>query len=207
MPNRDAIYPIAHLPNICYIKNVIKAANIIIGDYTYYDAPIDSGKFENNNILFNWGEFGDKLIIGKFCAIAYGTQFMMGSANHRINSISTYPFNLFDGWEKSTPHLSELPFKGDTIIGNDVWFGRECFVLPGVKIGDGCIIGAKSVVTKDVAPYSVVGGNPAKLIRKRFSDTLIDYLLQLKWWDWEEDKIAKNLKALTSGDFELIKKC
>ena len=205
-PDKDAIFPNEALKNMCFIKNVIKAPNIIVGDYTYYDDPVDSTKFEENNVLFNWQEFGDKLIIGKFCAIAQGTQFLMGSANHRMCSVTTYPFNVFGGgWEKSVPHLSALPFKGDTVIGNDVWFGRGCFVMPGVKIGDGAIIAAKTVVTKNVPPYTIAGGNPVRVIKQRFSSELTEFLLELKWWDWSAEKIFKNLEVLCSGDLEKIK--
>lgn len=167
MPDPNEIFPCEY-KNMCYIKNVVKASNIEIGDYTYYSDENDSVNFEKNNILFNYPEFGDKLIIGKFCSIAQGTKIIMGSANHRITSISTYPFNVFGGiWEEKTPsHLSQLPFKGDTIIGNDVWLGRESVIMPGVKIGDGAIIAAYSVVAKDVEPYTVVGGNPARVLKK-----------------------------------------
>ena len=163
----------------CFIKNVVKASNIIIGDYTYYDDIEDPIKFEQNNVLFNYPEFGDK-----FCSIASKTKFIMGLANHRISSVTTYPFNVFGGlWNKNTPeHLSQLPFKGDIVIDNDVWIGRESVIMSGVKIGDGAIIGAYSVVTKNV--YSVVGGNPAKLIKKRFDDELIEILLKVRLWDF-----------------------
>lgn len=205
-PNKNAVFPNEQLKNICYIKNIVKAPNILIGDYTYYDDPIDSTKFEEENILFNWVPFGDKLIIGKFCAIAYGTKFLMGSANHRMTSVTTYPFNVFGyGWEKSVPHLSELPFKGDTVVGNDVWFGRECFIMPGIKIGDGAIIAAKTVVTKDIPPYSIAGGNPVQIIKQRFDNELTQYLLELKWWDWDAQKISENLEVLCSADLEKIK--
>lgn len=167
IPNPNEVFPNEYKTS-CFIKNVIKAPNIIIGDYTYYDDNKDPTGFEKNNVLFNYPEFGDKLIIGKFCSIASQTKFIMGSANHRISSVTTYPFNVFGGaWQENTPdHLSQLPFKGDIIIGNDVWIGRECIIMPGAKIGDGAIIGAYSVVTKDVPPYSVVGGNPARIIKK-----------------------------------------
>ena len=140
IPDPNQVYPNAYRTS-CFIKNVITAPNIFVGDYTYYDDPADPTGFERNNVLFNWPEFGDKLIIGKFCAIASGTKFIMGSANHRISSVSTYPFAVFGGaWEEQAPpHLSQLPFKGDTVVGNDVWFGRECVIMPGVKIGDGAI--------------------------------------------------------------------
>lgn len=192
----------------CYIKNVIKAPNIYIGDYTYYDDPVDPTGFEDNNVLFNWPEFGDKLVIGKFCSIACGSQFIMGSANHRITSISTYPFNVFGGiWaQKTPPHLQQLPFKGDIIVGNDVWFGRECKIMPGVKIGDGAIIAAYSVVTKDVIPYSVVGGNPAKLIKMRFDDELINLLKELKWWNYSSDKLLGVIGLLCNENLNFVKK-
>lgn len=206
IPNPDEIFPNEYKTS-CFIKNVIKAPNIIVGDYTYYDdnnAPTD---FEKNNILFNYPEFGDRLIIGKFCAIASGTTFIMGPANHRISSVTTYPFNVFGGaWEENTPdHLSQLPFKGDIVIGNDVWIGRESVIMPGVKIGDGAIIGAYSVVAKDIPPYTVAGGNPAKVIKKRFDDELTDVLLKLKWWDFEAEKLVDFLPLLCDSDLEKVK--
>lgn len=185
----------------CFIKNVVKASNIIIGDYTYYDDIEDPIKFEQNNVLFNYPEFGDK-----FCSIASKTKFIMGLANHRISSVTTYPFNVFGGlWNKNTPeHLSQLPFKGDIVIDNDVWIGRESVIMSGVKIGDGAIIGAYSVVTKNV--YSVVGGNPAKLIKKRFDDELIEILLKVKWWDFEPEKLVEFLPLLCDPDLKKVKK-
>ena len=157
------------------MKHVVQAPNISIGDYTYYDDRDNPTGFEQNNILFNYPEFGDRLIIGKFCQIASGAKFIMGPANHRISSVTTYPFSVFGGrWSEQTPpHLSQLPFKGDIVVGNDVWIGRESVIMPGVKIGDGSIIGAYAVVTRDVPPYCVVGGNPARFIKKRFHDELI----------------------------------
>lgn len=127
--------------------------------------------------MFNWPEFGDRLVMGKFCAIASGTQFIMGPANHRLSSVTTYPFHVFGGvWaERTPPHLSQLPHKGDIVLGNDVWIGRECTILPGTQIGDGSIVAACSVVSGAFAPYSVIGGNPARLIKKRFDDALIAF--------------------------------
>lgn len=146
------------------------------------------------------------MIIGKFYAIASGVEFIMNGANHRMNSITTYPFNIMaNGWEKVTPTLEDLPYKGDTIVGNDVWIGQNVTILPGVKIGDGAIIASNSVVTKDVSPYHIVGGNPSKVIRKRFDDSLIKYLLEIKWWDWSREKIFSNLEILCSSDLENIK--
>ena len=191
----------------CFIKNVVKAPNIQIGDYTYYDDPVDPTGFEKNNVLFNWPEFGDRLTIGKFCAIASGTKFIMGPANHRISSVSTYPFAVFGGAfsEQVPPHMAQLPFKGDTVIGNDVWIGRESVILPGVKIGDGAIVAAYSVVSKDVAPYTVVGGNPARLIRHRFDAELTDLLLKLQWWNLESDQLLELLPLLCNPDLEAVR--
>lgn len=203
IPDPRAVFPNEYQTS-CFVKNVITAPNIQIGDYTYYDDPVDPTKFEQNNVLFNYPEFGDRLIIGKFCSIAAGTRFIMGPANHRLSSVTTYPFHVFGGlWRRRTPeHLSQLPFKGDTVIGNDVWLGRECVVMPGVKIGDGALVAAYSVVTRDVAPYSVVGGNPARLIRKRFGEELIALLLRLRWWDLPPDALAEILPLLCDPDLE-----
>lgn len=188
----------------CFLKNVITAPNITVGDYTYYDDAVDPAAFERNNVLFNWPEFGDHLVIGKFCSIASGVKFIMGSANHRLSSVSAYPFNVFGGlWaERTPPHLSRLPFKGDTVVGNDVWLGRECVVMPGVTIGDGAIVAAYSVVAGDVEPYAVVGGNPARLIKKRFSRELIGLLLRLRWWDFPPEKLADFLPVLCNENLE-----
>lgn len=207
IPDPGTVFPNAYKTS-CFLKNVITAPNIVVGDYTYYDDPVDPTGFEQNNVLFNWPEFGDKLIIGKFCSIASGVQFIMGSANHRISSISTYPFNVFGGaWDENTPpHLSQLPFKGDTVVGNDVWIGRESMIMPGVHIGDGAIIAARSVVTRDVAPYTLAGGNPARPIRKRFDEELISLLLALRWWDFEPEKLTAFLPVLCSDDLEAVRK-
>lgn len=206
IPNPNEIFPNEYKTS-CFIKNVVKAPNIIIGDYTYYDDSVDPTGFEKNNVLFNYPEFGDRLIIGKFCSIASGTKFVMGSANHRISSVTAYPFNVFGGaWKERTPeHLSQLPFKGDTVIGNDVWIGRESVIMPGVKIGDGAIVGAYSVVAKNVAPYTVVAGNPVRLIKKRFDDELIELLLTLKWWDFEAEKLIDFLPVLCDENLEKVK--
>jgi virginiamycin A acetyltransferase len=207
IPDANVVFPNEY-GTTCFLKNIIKSPNIIVGDYTYYDnynsSPLD---FEKENVLFNYLEFGDRLIIGKFCAIASGVKFIMGSANHRINSVTTYPFNVFGGaWQEVTkPHLSELPYKGDTIIGNDVWIGRESIIMPGVKIGDGAIIAAYSVVTKDVESYSLVGGNPAKFIKYRFDRELIDLLLKFKWWDLESNQLAEVIPLLCNSDLEFVK--
>lgn len=204
-PNPNEIFPNPKIPSLCFIKNVIKNPNIIVGEYTYYDDINGAENFESH-VTHHYDFIGDKLIIGKFCAIAKGIEFIMNGANHRINSITTYPFNIMgNGWEKSAPSLTDLKLKGDTIIGNDVWIGQNVTVMPAVHIGDRAIIGANSVVAKDIPPYSVAVGNPCEVKRKRFDEDLIEYLLQIKWWDWNSEKIFKNMEALCSGDLTKIK--
>jgi len=168
---------------------------------------VDPTGFERNNVLFNYPEFGDHLAIGKFCQIASGTKFIMGPANHRLSSVTTYPFNVFGGvWTENTPlHMEQLPHKGDTVIGNDVWIGRESVIMPGVKIGDGAIIAAYSVVVKDVPPYTVYGGDPAKFIKARFDDELTALLLRFRWWDLAPEQLADILPLLCDPDLEKVK--
>ena len=205
IPDPNAVFPNEYKTS-CFLKNVITAPNIHVGDYTYYDDLEHPTEFQQRNVLFNYPAFGDQLIIGKFCAIAAGTKFIMGPANHRISSVTTYPFNLMGhGWEKVTPTLEQLPFKGDTVVGNDVWIGQNVTVLPGVHIGDGAIVAANSVVSRDVPPYVIAGGNPCRVIRPRFDPDLTAYLLDLKWWDWPPEKIFRNLEKLCSGDLTKIR--
>ncbi len=204
-PNKNEKFPNKTIPSICFIKNVITRPNIEVGDYTYYDDINGADKFEEH-VIHHYEFLGDKLIIGKFCQIASGIKIIMNGANHRMNSVTTYPFNIMgNGWEKVTPKLEDLPLKGDTIIGNDVWIGQNVTILPGVHIGDGAIIGANSVVSKDVPAYHIAGGNPCKIIRKRFDDELIDHLEKIQWWNWDEEKIFNNLEILCSGNLEEIK--
>lgn len=206
IPDPNRLFPNEYGTS-CFIKNAVSAPNISVGDYSYYDSPDHPENFEHTNVLFNHPEFGDRLIIGKFCAIASGTQFIMGPANHRISSVSTYPFNVFGGlWQECTPpHLSQLPRKGDTIIGNDVWFGRNCTILPGTRIGDGCIVAAHAVVSGEFPPYSLIGGNPARLIRKRFDDELIDLLLRFCWWNLPAEELVEVLPLLCNPNLEAVK--
>ncbi len=204
-PDPNAVFPNEKIKSLCFIKNVITRPTIIVGDYTYYD-DIDGAERFEEHVTHHYDFIGDRLIIGKFCAIARGIEFVMNGANHRMCSVTTYPFNIFgSGWEKSTPAMSELPLKGDTIVGNDVWIGQNVTVMPGVHIGDGAIIGADSVVAGDIPPYHIAAGNPCRIIRKRFDDELIEYLLKLKWWDKSADWIFTNLDALCSGDLSLIR--
>lgn len=204
-PDPNELYPNKAIKSVCFVKNAITRPNIIIGDYTYYDDAAGAEKFEQH-VTHHYEFLGDKLIIGKFCAIASGVEFVMNGANHRMNSVTTYPFNIMgQGWEKNTPALEDLPFKGDTVVGNDVWIGQQVTIMPGVNIGDGVIIAANSIVTKDVPPYHIVGGNPSRILKRRFDEELIDYLLEIKWWEWPAEKIFQNLDQLCSGDLTKIK--
>ena len=176
-----------------------------MGEYTYYDDVNGAEKFEDH-VTHHYEFLGDKLIIGKFCAIAKGIEFVMNGANHRMNSVTTYPFNMMGGgWEQFTPSLEDLPLKGDTVVGSDVWIGQNVTVMPGVHIGDGAIIAANSVVTKDIPPYTIVGGVPAKPIRKRFTQETIDLLLKIKWWNWPEERIRQHITEIQSGRIEYLR--
>lgn len=206
-PNPDLTQPCERYSNVVFLKNIITRKNIEVGDFSYYHDFENPLNFEKN-VLYHWDTSPDKLIIGKFCAIASGVKFIMNTANHQINGISTFPFTMFDnGWEHIKEHTElckKEQYKGDIVIGNDVWIGMDVTIMPGVKIGSGAIIGGKSVVTKDVPDYGIVGGNPAKLLRKRFDDESIERLLKISWWNWNKDKITKNLKLITSLDIDAL---
>ena len=199
IPNPNIKYPLENYDRLCFLKNVIKNPNIEVGDYTYYDDFEDVENFEKN-VKYHFDFVGDKLIIGKFCMIASGVTFIMNGANHLSQSVSSYPFAIFAKDWSGAMEGKSYPVKGNTIIGNDIWIGYDTTIMPGVNIGDGAIIASKSVVTKDVEPYSIVGGNPAELIRKRFSNNEIKDLLDAKWWDWPIEKITEHVKHLTSGN-------
>lgn len=203
-PDKDQKFPLAGYDRLCFLKNIITNPNIVVGDYTYYD---DFERVENfeKNVKYLFDFTGDKLIIGKFCMIASDVTFIMNGANHLINGISTYPFDIFGaGWAHAMQGKT-YPMKGDTIIGNDVWIGHKATIMPGVQVGDGAIIATNATVVKDVAPYVIVGGNPAVEVRKRFSDAVIAQLLDIRWWDWDIDKITRNVHLLTGQDVEELK--
>lgn len=203
-PDPSEKHPLPGFPQVCFIKNCVTNPNIIIGDYTYYDDPDDAENFERN-VLYHYPFIGDKLIIGKFCALARGVKFIMNGANHKTSGISTFPFFIFGhGWESAAPQPGDLPYKGDTCVGNDVWIGYDCLIMPGVSIGNGAIISSRSVVVSDVPAYSIVGGNPAQVIRKRFSDEVIAELEALAWWDWPVEKITAHLAGITAGDISAL---
>jgi len=199
-PDPDNIHPIAGYDKEIYVKPTIRNPNIIVGDFTY----IADSEFESHvTNYYPWSR--DKLIIGKFCQIAAGVEFVMNDANHQMNAVTTFPFYTLEGWEMNAPDPSEMPFKGDTVIGNDVWIGQNAVILPGVHIGDGAIIGANSIVGSNVAPYTIVIGNPAKVLRKRFDDELTDLLLRFKWWDKSIDEIDRLIPILTCSDLVKVK--
>ncbi len=197
------VYPRTNDRQTVYLNSVVTNPNIIVGEYTMYnDFVSDPTQFEKNNVLYQYPINDDKLIIGKFCSIACGAKFIFTSANHTMKSLSTYPFPLFyEEWGLDKRQVaSAWDNKGDTVIGNDVWIGYEAVILSGVHIGDGAIIGSRAVVTKDVSPYSIVGGVPAKEIRKRYDEATIGKLMQLQWWDWSFDKIQRSLPYIMNGE-------
>lgn len=185
------------------LKNIIKNPNIIVGDYTYYDDFENVENFEKN-VKYHFDFIGDQLIIGKFCMIASGVQFIMNGANHLTNAISTYPFAIFgNGWELAMEGKT-YPNKGNIVIGNDVWIGYNATIMAGVTIGDGAIIATNATVVKDIPPYTIAGGNPATVIKKRFPDETIARLMDLKWWNWDAEKITRNLQFLTGNDLNSL---
>lgn len=201
LPDPARVHPIEGLRELIYVKPTIKNQNISVGDFTY----IGDEDFEKHVTHF-YPFYGDKLIIGKFCQIAAGVNFVMNGANHQMNAASTYPFYIFGGWKQSTPPLEELPMKGDTVVGNDVWIGQNVTILPGVHIGNGAIIGMNSVVGSDVPPYTIVAGNPARTIRKRFDDELITLLQKFEWWNLSIEEINALIPVLSCSDLEKTKK-
>ena len=204
----EKIYPRTGDRQIVYLRSVVTNPDIEIGEYTIYnDFVNDPRDFEKNNVLYHYKINHDKLKIGKFCSIACGAKFLFNSANHTLGSLSTYTFPIFfEEWELDPKNVADAwDNKGDIVVGNDVWIGFEAIILSGVKIGAGAIIGARAVVTKDVEPYTIVGGVPARPIRKRFDDKTIEELLRIRWWDQDAEKIKENLPAIMSGDIKNIK--
>ena len=204
---KKQMYPRSNDTQTIYLKDAVTGPNIEVGDYTIYnDFVHDPRDFEKNNVLYHYPINGDKLKIGKFCSIACGAKFLFTSGNHSMKSLSTYTFPIFfDEWGLDVNNIRDAwDNKGDTVIGSDVWIGYEAVIMPGVKIGDGAIVGTRAVVTKDVPPYTIVGGVPAKPIRKRFDDAAIGKLEELRWWDWDEEKIKRSIPAIQSGDIAAL---
>lgn len=203
-PNPNTLYPIKDYDKLVFLKNHIKASNIFVGDYTYFDDRRHGPeKFEEYNVLYNYDFSKVKLVIGKFCAIAAEVKFIM-TGDHKLDAISTYPFPIFgNGWEEAF-NIFDLPVKGDITIGNDVWLGYDCLIKNGVTIGNGAIIAARAVVVKDVPAYSIVGGNPAKILKMRFDDKTIERLQTIAWWNWPIEKISQNLKTICNLDIDQL---
>ncbi len=198
-PNKK--FPLDGTNRLCFLKNILNCPNIVVGDFTYYDDPDDVENFIKN-VLYHFDFVGDQLIIGKFCQIATGVRFLMNGGNHAIIGFSTFPFAIFNNEWSNVPLESHS--KGNTIIGNDVWIGNSATIMPGVRIGDGAIIATNTVVTKDVAPYTIVGGNPVKLIRNRFDEHVIQSLLNIRWWDWDIEKITKYAGDIAIGNINFL---
>ncbi len=202
-PDKNLKFPLPNYDRLCFLKNCITNPNIIVGDYTYYDDFENVENFEKN-VKYHFDFIGDRLIIGKFCMIASDVKFIMNGGNHLTEALSTYPFAIFgNGWEHAMDNKS-YPHKGDISIGNDVWIGYNATIMAGVTVGDGAIIAANSTVVNDVEPYSIVGGNPARLIKKRFSEDTIAKLLELQWWNWDIDKVTRNVQHLTGNELDRI---
>ena len=206
-PDPREPYPMPGFPRVGFLKPLVDRPNIEIGDYTYYDDPAGPESFADQCVLYHYDFIGDRLVIGRFTALARDVRFIMNGANHMMDGFSTYPFSIFaNGWEEGfDPAAYRSAWRGDTIVGNDVWMGMEAMVMPGVTIGDGAIVASRSVVTGDVAPYAVVGGNPAREIRKRFDAETIEALLDIAWWAWPVDKITRNLDVIRGADIEALR--
>ena len=201
LPDPNTIFPVQGFNTVTYIKPTITNPNIIVGEFSYY-----SGRDFQEHVTHHYPFNGDKLIIGKFCQIGEGVNFIMNGANHQMNAATTFPFFIFEGWDAETPSPQNMPLKGDTVIANDVWIGQNVTILPGVHIGDGAIIGMNSTVTRDVEPYTIAAGNPARVIRKRFDDEMISLLLRLQWWNRSVDEIRELIQLLTCPDLEKVKR-
>lgn len=201
LPDPNVVSPIPGIDTVTYVKPTVKRSTISVGDFTYFgDTDFES------HVTHHYDFYGDRLVIGKFCQIAKGVEFIMNGANHSTRSVSTFPFHIFSAFGAPVPPLEKMTMKGDTIVGNDVWMGQNATILPGVRIGDGAIIGANSVIGSDVGPYTVVVGNPARLVRKRFDDDLIGIMLELKWWDKPIEEINGLIPLLQSDDLDEVRR-
>lgn len=199
IPDPTAPFPLPHTDRTVFLKPHVESDKIEVGEYTYFDDPDAATDFENRNVLYAFGP--EKLVIGKFCAIATGTRFIMAGANHPTQGVSTFPFTIFGGtWaEETTDIITSIPSKGDTVVGNDVWFGYNTLIMPGVRIGDGAVIATGAVVTTDVPPYTIVGGNPAQPVKQRYPDEDVARLLRAAWWNWPVELITTHVRAIMAG--------
>lgn len=198
-PDPTTVHPLAAHDRVVFLKPLVSSPKIVVGEYTYYDDPDHAPDFEHRNVLYAYGP--ERLVIGRYCAIASGTRFLMAGAEHPTMGVSTFPFTMFGGrWaERTLDIVTAMPSRGDTVVGNDVWFGYQSVVMPGVRIGDGAIIAAGAVVAADVPPYTIVGGNPAREIRRRFDDAGADRLRRAAWWDWPADLVTEHARTIMAG--------
>lgn len=201
IPDPGVMFPMAGVERVVLLKSLAESELVEVGDYSYYDDPGEPARFFETNVLYHYGP--EKLRIGKYCALGEGTTFIMNGANHRMDGPSTFPFPIMGGaWSEHFGLITGLPGRGDTVVGNDVWFGYKSMVMPGVRIGSGAIVASGAVVVEDVPDYGIVGGNPAKVIRKRFGDEDVARLLEVAWWDWPMDKVTRNVAAIMAGSIE-----
>ena len=209
-PDPNVPHPLVGHPRVGFLRPLVDGPNIEIGEFTYYDDPAGPEHFVERCVLHHFEHSGDRLVIGRFCALATGVRFVMNGANHDVSGVSTYPFDIFGhGWQEGydAPAIWAAMSRGDTTIGHDVWIGMDATVMPGVTIGHGAIVGALSVVTSDVRPYAIVAGNPAREIRRRFDDDTVARLLAIAWWDWPVPRITRGLTAIRGGNLDALERC
>jgi virginiamycin A acetyltransferase len=206
IPDPNQVHPLPHTDRVVFLKPVVTSEKIEVGDYSYYDDPVDPTAFEQNNVLYAYGP--ERLVIGRYCALAEGVRFVMSGANHPMLGPSTFPFGIFGGdWAETTMDLvMSAPSRGDTVVGNDVWLGYRALVMPGVTIGDGAIVAAASVVTSDIPPYAIAGGNPARVLRMRYDEGDVARLLRAAWWDWPVELVTQHARAIMSGTPEELER-
>lgn len=199
IPDPNVVHPLPHTDRVVFLKPIVRSEKIEVGDYTYYDDADDPLAFEERNVLYAYGP--ERLVIGRYCALAEGVRFVMAGANHAMLGPSTFPFGIFGGtWADTTMDLvMSAPSRGDTVVGNDVWLGYRSLVMPGVTIGDGAVVAAGSVVTADVPPYAIVGGNPARPVRPRYDDADVERLLRAAWWNWPVELVTEHARLIMSG--------
>lgn len=207
-PKPEVKHPLDMHKRVGFLKPLVDAPNVEIGEYTYYDDPEGPDQFYAKCVLHHYPFIGDRLVIGRFCAIAEGARFIMNGANHAMSGFSTYPFNIFGhGWEKGFDEETwKREVRGDTVVGNDVWIGMEAVIMPGVKIGDGAIVAARSVVTHDVPPFAIAAGNAARVVKLRFDRRTVARLLEIGWWNWDAEKITRNLDAIRGNDLAALER-
>jgi virginiamycin A acetyltransferase len=207
-PDPTVRHPVAGHPRVVFLKAVVDRPNIVVGDFSYYDDPVAPERFQDDCVLHHYDFLGDRLVIGRYVAIASGVRFVMNGANHATTGFSTFPFQIFGhGWEADFDFATiQAGLKGDTVVGDDVWIGMEATVMPGVTIGPGAIVAAKSVVTRDVPAYAVVAGNPARVVRRRFPDDVVDALVEIAWWNWPVERVTRHLKAIMGADLSALRR-